>query len=143
WIQRVTGLGLTIATQNDRTIINADTINAEPVQFIGMVFNSFRAYQESKHKSERLSESWRLRRKSVSMGERPAITSVCPAWLRLNNDTGKFTEVPERVEIVRRIFEDARAGIGLRKIAEPLNTENVPTWGSGKRASDGWYPSYV
>lgn len=54
WIQRVTALGVTIATANDGQLINSRMIDANPMQFMSIVFNSFRAFQEDVEEVVRL-----------------------------------------------------------------------------------------
>lgn len=142
WIQNVVGHGLTIATANDGLILDSRELEADPIRIISTVFNAFRAFQESKHKSDRLAESWRIRRKAAEDRQRP-ITTVCPAWLTIDPETGKFSKLPERVAIVNRIFQENANGFGIRKIASRLNEEGIDTWGRGKRKGDGWHASYI
>ncbi|MHA6689294.1 recombinase family protein [Devosia sp. A449] len=142
WIQKVVGHGLTIATANDRLILDSRKLEADPIGIISTVFNAFRAFQESKHKSDRLAESWRIRRKAAEDAKRP-ITTVCPAWLTVDPETGKFSKLPERVEIVKRMFEENANGFGIRKIASRLNEDGIETWGKGKRKGEGWHASYI
>src|SRR5690606_25221431 len=91
---------------------------------------------------ERLAASWRIRREAAKKDGRP-ITSVCPAWLILDPATHKFLEVPERVRIVKRIFDEHIDGFGKRKIASRLNAEGLAPWGRGDSKGDGWHPSYI
>jgi hypothetical protein len=55
--------------------------------------------------------------------------SACPAWLKLSDDRTSFVSMPERTEIVRRIFEFSIAGLGGYTIARQLNAKNVPPFG--------------
>ena len=143
WIQRVVGMGVSIATVNDGLVINAEMIDANPMNFMFLVFNAFRAYQESKHKSERLSSSWAIKRQKLEAGERRPITGNGPAWLRFNKETGNFEKIPERVALVQEIFDRTLAGEGKASIAATLNARLVETWGRGKSKADGWHPSYI
>lgn len=143
WIQRVVGMGASIATVNDGLVINAEMIDSNPMNFMSLVFNAFRAYQESKHKSERLSSSWAIKRQELEAGERRTITGTGPAWLRFDQMTGGFEEIPDRVAVVREIFDRTLAGEGRASIAAALNARGVETWGRGKSKADGWHPSYV
>lgn len=143
FIQRVTNLGVTIATANDGQSISASSIDADPISFMALVFNSFRAHQESKHKSERLAASWRIKRERLEGNDLLPLTGVCPAWLVLDAATRKFVPVPARVSIVVEIFERTVGGEGKRSIATDLNRRGVPTWGRGKSKAAGWHPSYV
>ncbi len=143
WIQRVTALGVTIATANDGQLINSRMIDANPMQFMSIVFNSFRAFQESKHKSERLASSWRMKRERLEAGDRTPLTSVCPAWLKLDRAAGHYVQIPDRVAVVREIFSRTVAGDGKRAIANDLNGRGVETWGRGASKATGWHASYI
>lgn len=143
WIQRVTALGVTIATANDGLLINAQMIDANPMHFMSIVFNAFRAFQESKHKSERLAASWRIKRERLETGDHTPLTSVCPAWLQIaENETG-YVEIPERGDVIREIFERTVRGDGKRAIANDFNLRGIDTWGRGASKADGWHASYI
>ena len=143
WIQKVTTLGITIATANDGYIINTDTISTNLMGFMGLVFNSFRAHEESRHKSERLSASWKIKRDRLGQADNRPITGVCPAWLRLNVNKTAFEIVPERAAIVHEIFHRTSEGEGKRAITSDLNRRNVEPWGRGKSKASAWHSSYV
>ena len=67
------------------------------------------------------------------------MTKWCPAWLQLSDDRAEYRAIPERVKIVRNIFEDAAAGMGIYAIATRLNRAGVLPFGD----SNGWHTSYV
>ena len=142
-MQHLVGMGVSIATVNDGLVINSEMIDANPMNFMALVFNAFRAYQESKHKSERLSSSWAIKRQRLEAGELRPITGNGPAWLRFDKATGKFETIPDRVAVVREIFDRTLAGEGKASIAAALNARAVETWGRGKSKADGWHPSYI
>ncbi|MFA4950417.1 recombinase family protein [Brevundimonas sp.] len=143
WIQKVTTLGVTIATANDGYIINTDTISTNLMGFMGLVFNSFRAHEESRHKSERLSASWKIKRDRLGQADIRPITGVCPAWLRIDANKAAFEIVPDRAAIVHEIFQRTSEGEGKRAITSDLNRRNVEPWGRGKSKASAWHSSYV
>jgi hypothetical protein len=53
----------------------------------------------------------------------------CPGWLELSEDRTSFIFMPERAEIVRKIFELSIAGLGGYTIAKQLNAKTVPAFG--------------
>lgn len=61
-----------------------------------------------------------------------------PGWLRLDPKRTKFEPIPERVALVRRMFEMAAKGLGPDAIARVLNTENVPSWSTRKTGLRAW-----
>ncbi len=106
-----------------------------------------RANDESKHKSDRLSQSWANKRANIP---RRKMTAMCPAWLQLSADNSKFEVIEERAAVVRSIFHDSANGIGNYKITQRLNQSGVPHFGqttkSGrpyKKQSVGWHGSYI
>jgi len=137
WIQRVTSLGVTIATANDGYIISADSISTNLMGFMGLVFNAFRAHEESRHKSERLAASWKIKRDRLGQADIRPITGVCPAWLRLDPNKQGFEVIPDRAAIVQEIFRRTAEGEGKRSITADLNRRCVETWGRGEEQSDG------
>jgi hypothetical protein len=55
--------------------------------------------------------------------------SGCPGWLELSEDRTSFIFMPDRAEIVRRIFELSIAGLGGYTIAKQFNVKRVPPFG--------------
>jgi hypothetical protein len=53
----------------------------------------------------------------------------CPGWLGLSEDRTSFIFMPDRAEIVRRIFELSIAGVGGYTIAKQFNAKKVPPFG--------------
>jgi DNA-binding CsgD family transcriptional regulator len=56
-----------------------------------------------------------------------------PGWLGLTDDRKEFVYLPDRAQVVQRIFQLSIAGIGGYTIAKLLNTEAVPAFGSSKK----------
>ncbi|MBB5745172.1 DNA invertase Pin-like site-specific DNA recombinase [Brevundimonas variabilis] len=143
WIQRVTDLGVSIATANDGYVITAESISTNLMGFMGLVFNSFRAHEESRHKSERLAASWKIKRDRLGNGDRRPITGVCPAWLRIDPNKVGFELIPDRAAIVHEIFQRSADGEGKRSITIDLNRRGIEPWGRGKSQATAWHSSYV
>jgi len=49
----------------------------------------------------------------------------CPSWLKISDDRLSFVYVPERAEIVRKIFDLSIAGLGSYTIAKQLTRQGV------------------
>jgi DNA-binding CsgD family transcriptional regulator len=56
-----------------------------------------------------------------------------PSWLGLSNDRESFVYLPERAEIVRKIFELCIGGFGGVAIAQLMNKKQIPGFGSSKK----------
>lgn len=126
--------GITIVTLTDLRRYEPSNVELPEIMMSLVVMS--RAHEESLQKSDRLSAAWRAKRDRIA--ERK-LTAKCPAWLRLNAQRTDFDLIPERVTIVRRIFEDCLSGMGGDVIARRLNEAKVPAFG---RAT-GWHKSYV
>ncbi|KYH01822.1 recombinase family protein [Bradyrhizobium sp. DOA1] len=63
------------------------------------------------------------------MSEKPKKISACPSWLTLSADRQSFVFLPERAEVVRRIYELAIGGMGSYAIANYLDEKKVGTFG--------------
>lgn len=61
------------------------------------------------------------------MSDRKKI-SAAPSWLGLSDDRRSFLFIPERADVVRRIFELAIGGMGSYAIANYLDEKKVPTF---------------
>ena len=88
---------------------------------------------KSENKARRVRESWEARRHRI--------TKIVPGWLRVSVDGTEYEPVPERVEVVRRIFRECQYH-GLDKIVEGLNRDGIPpfeTFNNKKRRTAGWH----
>ncbi len=59
--------------------------------------------------------------------------SACPSWLEISKDRTSFVFVPERAEIVRKIFELSIGGLGSYAIADLLTRHKLPPFGSSQK----------
>ncbi|MES2578978.1 MAG: recombinase family protein [Pseudomonadota bacterium] len=128
--------GIEIVTLTDNQRYTKHYIDNNP----GAIFISlgimFRANEESEIKSKRLSAAWSNKRNNAKT---KVMTKTCPAWMEYDKDTEKFVIVPERGEVVKKIFDMCINTCGLYAIARHLNETNTPQFGNGRI----WYLSYV
>ena len=132
WLTTLTDSGSALATANDDVVITANSFAENPMNTMGLVFNAYRAFSESQHKSNRLRAAWNQKRKSGK-----PMTGRTVAWLKLID--GEFKVIEERAEVVRRIFQLALQGKGPTLIARALNEDGIETFGK----SNGWHVSYI
>ncbi|ANL70406.1 resolvase/recombinase protein [Rhizobium phaseoli] len=126
--------GINIVTLTDRHVYRAGSGDFTDI-IVSVVIMS-RAYEESRTKSLRVSAAWENKRQNIHQKK---LTQVAPIWLRLSLDRTVFEVVPERVAIVRWIFDQAAQGKGSLQISRGLNQQRVPTFATSK----GWHESYV
>lgn len=127
--------GINLVTLIDKRVYRAKTTNL--VDMITSLVSMERSHEESKTKSIRVGAAWKNKRAQASQGQ--PMTARCPAWLRLAPDRRSYELIPERVEIVRQIFEDTANGIGMFSVATRLNKAGVPAF----VGQNGWHQSYV
>ena len=126
-IKQLGKAGVTIATVDGDRLYRP---NAAPgmTEVMEILIKASLAHEESEKKAARLASAWKAKRDRLSAGESLVMTSRAPAWLRVEGVGGdrRFVVVPERGEVVKRIFEDTARGIGKATIARDLNREGFP-----------------
>ena len=127
--------GINLVTLVDGRVYPAGTNDLGDL-ILSLVIMS-RAHEESQTKSRRISAAWKNKRTKATAQE--PMTKWCPAWLRLATDRSGYEPIPERVAIVKQIFSDTVAGIGMYTIARRLNETGTPTFDS----PNGWHQSYI
>ncbi|MGA9452722.1 MAG: recombinase family protein [Verrucomicrobiia bacterium] len=133
--KRILRKGIDIVTLTDGKRFTKDSLN-NPMDLMLSIMYFYRAYDESLQKGKRIRAAWNNKRKNAAT---EPLTAICPSWLRLNRDTGKFVEIREHVKTVRRIFELSKSGMGNISIAKLFNQEGVP--GIGRVNS--WHASVI
>lgn len=134
----IIGAGVKVVTlqRGAERVYSHESINANPVEFIIALLEMMRAHEESATKSRRLKAVWQAKRSKL--GE-TIYTTVVPAWVKPRDDRRGFDLIPQRAEIVQRIFREYLSGVGMESIAVRLNKEGVPQFGRGK----AWLRSYI
>ena len=83
------------------------------------------AHEESAKKSMRNKADWVNKR--AKMGRGIVVTKRCPWWLAVKEDRSGFTQVDDKVALVRSMFADANQGKGCPAITKALNLANIPS----------------
>lgn len=90
------------------------------------------AHAESQQKSERVREAWQAKKRRAAE-HKEALTRHGEVRER------QYVLIPERAEIIRRIYKESAGGVGNMSIAGRLNRAGVAPWSR----SDGWHSSYI
>lgn len=138
-VQGIIAEGVSIVTLDPERVYSPLTVK-DIGPLIEMLLSLFLANEESRKKAERVSQAWASKRARAGTHK---LTARCPQWLRLADNRGTFELIPDRVEVVRRIFRMAADGAGYVAITKRLNADGVPTFGNGKRVGQHWRPSSV
>jgi DNA invertase Pin-like site-specific DNA recombinase len=127
--------GIIVVTLHDEVVHSREQYNQSAASLMLSLTKMSQAHEESAKKSVRLAAAWDAKRIRARDGE--IATARCPGWLKKQGDA--FVQLPERVAIVRRIFDEFVAGSGRGTIARRLNRDSVPPFGHGR----GWHGGSV
>jgi DNA invertase Pin-like site-specific DNA recombinase len=129
---------ITVVTLNDEREYTTASLDRDPIDLLVAITVFMRANEESATKARRLSSAWEGKRLSATS---VPMTSLTPAWIRLDKsgDKPELQLIPERVEVVQRIYRQALEGIGHESIARALSAEGVPCFGRAQY----WHKSYI
>lgn len=136
-------LGVTLVTLDDQRVINRAALTENPFLFVEIVIKFIRANEESVRKSSLTRANWEGKRAKAATDRKP-MTSRCPGWLKLDEDSNNYVVIPDRAALIRRMFDMVVGGQGLHKIAETFNRENIEPFGDGSwRRAAYWHRSYI
>jgi DNA invertase Pin-like site-specific DNA recombinase len=135
-LEDIVELGITVVTLNDGRSYTAENLDDDPTSLLIAVVLFMRANEESSTKSNRLKSAWQGKRDDIST---KTLTSIVPAWIKLDQETRVLHLIPERAAVVSRIFEMHAAGSGHALIATTLNRESVPCFGTAVH----WHRTYI
>lgn len=134
------GKGIDVVTLTDNKRYSAgDDFTSLIISIVYMA----RAHEESATKGKRVSKAWQNKHKDAVDNAKP-IGKLCPYWLKYDSDSKSYTPIPERVEVVQRIYQLAQEGYGHRAIAITLNQENIPSFSADRKNASGlWANSSI
>src|SRR5262249_14871291 len=138
--------GVTVVDLSDNEKeYSEETLAQDTTALIMMVLRFARANEESALKSARVAAARERQRQKFASTEplTKAYTKTLPGWLEWNDDTKTIEAIPERAEIVRKVFEMADNGVSQYSIERWLSENEGEPWGQGKRKGRRWHRSYV
>ena len=133
----LTSRGISVAILDDR-VYSESTDQEDTFALMSALMSMARSHEESKRKSSNLSAVWTNKRR-LARSQGKVTTSKVPGWLRVRD--GQVEQIPERVEVVREIFQLTKGGHGAYSIARRLNQRGEKQWSSRKNAV--WRESYI
>ncbi len=135
-LEDIVEAGVSVVTLNDGREYTPESLDHDHMDLLISLLTFMRANEESETKSRRLRQAWEAKLSNIR--EKPR-TSIAPAWVHLNKQTGRFEPIAERTALIQRIFAMTLEGRGQHKIAETFNREGIPPWGRAKH----WQRSYI
>ncbi|ATP52685.1 recombinase family protein [Pseudomonas putida] len=124
--------GIKVVTLSDKRTYSNDSPDLA-TELIVSIAVMMRAHNESSEKGNRVADAWRQKR-TLARDKKTPLGAACPYWLKLVN--GVYEPLPERVEVVRRIFDMTIQGYGQAVISRRLNQGNVPVFGSTRSTKE-------
>lgn len=109
--------GITIVTLSDGRSIDR---NASMADVMMAVVEIERSHRESADKARKVLAAHK-ENKRRARDEHRVWTPVGPSWLKFNDATGKFDEIPDKVRVVKRMFDMFESGMSATIIAEDFN----------------------
>ncbi len=127
--------GIKIVTLMDEKEYTEESIN-NPMHLMYSIMIMSTAHEESAKKSERIGKAWEKKRKDAKDFNKP-MTRKLPSWMKIQD--GKIIAIPERAEIVKKIYLMVLSGKGKATITKYLNRNEIKNW----NGSNLWQVSYI
>lgn len=143
WLEDLCAAGISIATVSGDRVYDDESLRNNLMHTLEVLLIGKLAHDESQQKSERIGDSWRRKQEKAKAGV--VMTTKCPGWLRVKDDRSGLETIPDRVEIVREVYQMAAEGRGTRVIAKSLNERGIASWGDPRKNGKviGWRPLVV
>lgn len=138
----IVNAGVQLVTLFDDKTYSRETLASDQISFMFALMQFATAGEESKKKSKRLAAVWKAK-KDRSRETNAPLSSMVPSWLMRDRVQDKIIPIPERVAIVREIFQLSIDGYGCSTIARMLNQRQEPVWRPRKGGSGEWGESYI
>lgn len=120
-IKKILRAGIVIVTLMDERVYDKKSIN-DPFALIQMILIGARAHEESMTKSKRCADAWNKKRAAAAKGQ--ILSPRLPGWLTVKDD--KIVPIPDRVNVIRKIYSMAKNGYGYTRIIQVLNQQKIP-----------------
>lgn len=135
----ITLAGIKVVTLTDGAIYDD---KSDAMDLMRAIIVMSRAHEENKARGKKLAAAWADKKKRArETGE--ILSRRGPAWTLFNETTGRFDLIPERAEIVRRIFDQCNSGFGGSTIAALLNSDGVEPFRRPGNNGNGWHVGYI
>ncbi len=127
--------GIVVVTIDDDQVYSKESVGENFSQLFVSIGIMQRAHEESIRKSRLVGAAWKNKLQNA-IDHHTIVTKNVPFWMKVND--GKIELISERAEVVRRIFQWIKEGLGQNTIARQLN-KDVPAW----NIKGVWHISYI
>lgn len=115
--------GIVLVTLSDGKTYTKESLDGDGgMSLIFAIMLMARAHDESATKGLRISAAWNNKFNRIKDGVQ--LTARVPFWI---NKVDKSQPIPDKVAIVKEIFELGAKGFGAMRIAQELNAKKTPT----------------
>jgi len=115
--------GIVLVTLSDGKTYTKESLDGDGgMSLIFAIMLMARAHEESATKGLRISAAWNNKFNRIKDGVQ--LTARVPFWI---NKVDKSQSIPDKVAIVKEIFEMGAKGFGAMRIAQELNAKRTPT----------------
>jgi DNA invertase Pin-like site-specific DNA recombinase len=118
--------GVQICTANNAKLYDESSLD-NPLDLFVSLMELSAANLYSKAISDKVSGAWA--RKKLAAAKGILLTRRVPAWIRIDEATKKRVLIPEKVNVLQRIFQRYLDGKGARIISRELNEDKIPSFG--------------
>lgn len=144
---QIINAGVVLVTLTSGEVYSKQRLRKEPHVMFLVLNELLRSHQESFYKGQRVADAKERNRGRLVRGEltgRP-YTRQTPGWIRWSDETKAYELIPDRVAVLREIFDLADKGWSPDRIARDLNRREIETWGGrrGQRKATHWRGSYL
>lgn len=135
WLEDMTEAGAIFATVSPDKLYDAASFDGNNLMdFLEVLMGAKAANDYSENLSHKVGASWG---RKIALEKGPLITRKVPGWIDV--DKAGVMSLNHHHHTVRRIYQLAADGLGVRAINKKFNDEGVPAWGR----VDAWNPSNV
>jgi DNA invertase Pin-like site-specific DNA recombinase len=126
--------GITVVTASDNRVYSRERLKDNPMDLVHSLLVMIRAHEESETKSKRVRDAIRRQCQGWVAGTYRGLVRVgqTPGWLQVVD--GKWQTVPERLQAMRLVVDQYRAGQGTANIARTLAEKGLSV-GNGAASS--------
>ncbi|MBV7539064.1 recombinase family protein [Duganella sp. sic0402] len=124
--QQIINRGITIVTLTDSAIYSKERLKNDWLPLLTALVSMSRAHEESAIKSKRVKAAWDAKKERAKQ-QKEVLSKRCPWWLKASEDRTHYEIIEEKAEIVRKMFQMSKNGMGGWSIVRHLNEQGIPT----------------
>lgn len=139
-LRELLNLNVIVCTANNGKEYTKSSLN-DLGDLILLCVSAHQNNQHSQELSRKVGAAWKRKKQSAKT---KIVTRSLPAWVKIDEKTGKLVENKPKADLLRRIFKIVADGTPLRTVMRQLNKGNVQPFGRGKQNhGNGWSSTHM